>query len=104
VINSDFLDLVTNLAAVFCKRCNLLSSIPGSPYSRQLHESTCSFDVTKAWRSLSQSACDRCFLILPMFLMVKEADLQTFYYIMAFSFSKQNVTDKFLTALKKQMT
>ena len=70
---SNFLLLVTSLAAVFCIRWSLFSSIAGRPYSIELQES--SLDVTKAWISLSQSAWVRYFLIFPMFVTPKEADL-----------------------------
>ena len=71
--SAGFLLLVTSLAAVFCVRWSLFSSVAGRPYSIELQES--SLDVTKAWISLSQPAWVRYFLIFSMFLTAKEADL-----------------------------
>ena len=74
---SDLEAMVTNLAAAFWTRCNLSSSQDGKPYKIELQES--SFEVIKAWTSLSQTSCVKCDRILPILQIADHAHLQTWF-------------------------
>ena len=63
------------LAAAFCTRWSLEISLPGRPISKLLQES--SFDKMNVCTSLSQLSRSKYFLILPILLMEKNANLHT---------------------------
>ena len=71
VMCSRFLDNVTNRAAVFWMRCNLLNSNFGSPYKKLLFESR--REETKAWTSFSVLLRSKYLRMRPMFLIECEA-------------------------------
>ena len=71
VMCSRFLDNVTNRAAAFWMRCNLLNSNFGSPYKMLLFESR--REETKAWTSFSVLLRSKYLRMRPMFLIECEA-------------------------------